>query len=97
MNLYYKSLLSKKWKAKAKLILKRDGYKCTVCGSTDNLQVHHTYYYSNVFVPAYDYPNKSLITVCKGCHLDFHNTCETELRKKPKRKRCKKLKRFKRP
>lgn len=46
-----------KWKIK-----KRDGYKCTECGGTENLLIHHI---------DYDKSNcemDNLITLCRKCH-----------------------------
>lgn len=76
---YKKLLRSPKWKRKRKVILKRDGGKCTVCGSPNNLVVHHTYYLNNYPDP-WKYPNKSLLTLCESCHRDFHEHHETPVR-----------------
>lgn len=59
-----------RWFEKRDEILCRDGHKCSVCSSIYNLQVHHIYYDSNL--PVWDYPNKSLITLCLKCHKDVH-------------------------
>jgi 5-methylcytosine-specific restriction endonuclease McrA len=49
-------------------ILKRDGYKCTLCESTIKLHVHHI-----VSRKDEGQNNKeNLITVCKECHLMLH-------------------------
>lgn len=76
-NIYYKSLQNKKWIEKRKLVLERDNNKCTICGNTQNLCVHHTFYWSNKYCPAYDYPISSLITLCSSCHKEYHLNCET--------------------
>lgn len=92
---YYKSLQDNKWKVKRQEILKRDNYKCTVCGSAKDLAVHHQYYYSNKFLKAWEYPNDCLITVCSECHEKYHQTCEVLKKKyfrKPKQKKKKKKK-----
>ena len=78
---------------KRQIILARDNNTCTVCGSKKNLNVHHTFYYNNKRVAPWEYPNKSLITVCKDCHTKFHETCEVEYKtfvEKPKIKPKKK-------
>ena len=72
-----------KWFKKRSIILKRDNYKCTVCGSDKNLRVHHTFYYKT-YVPPWEYPNSSLLTVCEDCHADWHKHHEIEYRKNPK-------------
>ncbi|MDP4106956.1 MAG: HNH endonuclease [Bacillota bacterium] len=46
-------------------VLKRDGYMCRICGSDENLEVHH--------MLALTFGGKStmknMITLCKDCHL----------------------------
>ena len=76
---YTKLLQHPKWKRKRKAIKERDGFKCTVCGATEDLIVHHTYYLNN-FPPPWKYPNKSLLTLCERCHHEFHEHHETPLR-----------------
>jgi len=52
------------------IVLERDGEKCTLCGSTDNLHVHHFDNSGNS-----DHPNNdptNLTTLCRGCHNGFH-------------------------
>ncbi len=68
---YLKLLRSPKWRRKALQILKRDNYQCTVCGSGEILEVHHTFYYDNYPDP-WKYPNESLITICHNCHSNYH-------------------------
>lgn len=61
-----------KWRIIRKEVLKRDGYKCSVCGikprNTKNLDIHHIIKYRD-FDNSID-ANKltNLITVCKSCH-----------------------------
>ena len=71
------------WKNKRRRIVYRDGGKCTVCGSKKILQVHHTFYYQQPTKP-WDYPDESLITVCKVCHEDYHKHFENVYKDKPK-------------
>lgn len=72
MTKYQKLLKSPKWKKKRLRILKRDGFKCTKCGNTKTLQVHHLYY---IFprMP-WQYPDTALITLCNKCHKLEHQT-----------------------
>lgn len=52
------------WTLRTSYILKRDGYKCVICGSRDNLHVHH-------IVPVSvrpDHSEHNLITLCIRCH-----------------------------
>jgi len=58
-----------RWIEKRNEILDRDDYKCQVCKSITSLEVHHTYYDNK---PAWDYPNESLITLCRSCHKEAH-------------------------
>ena len=68
---YLDRLKNPKWIAKNLKIRKRDGFRCTVCGAKNNLQVHHTFYYKDFRNP-WQYPNDSLITLCKKCHKEYH-------------------------
>lgn len=56
------------WVAVREAVLHRDGYKCTMCGSTENLQVHH-------ICPRHcggsDNP-LNLRTLCVECHRKVH-------------------------
>jgi len=72
--------LHPKWIAKRNRILKRDGYKCTSCGSKDDLRVHHTYYINNLAL--WSYPDESLLTVCNKCHYEYHLTHENIILKR---------------
>lgn len=47
-----------------KIVWERDGWKCRLCGSTDNLTVHH--------IANGDDPD-CLITVCLDCHSKIHS------------------------
>lgn len=49
----------KPWKEIKEDIFKRDGYRCRLCGSEDNLVVHHI-------------SEEELITVCEDCHARLH-------------------------
>lgn len=51
-------------------VLKRDGHKCTECGYTKNLHIHH-----KDFSGQTDNPNDSidnLVTLCIKCHSKLH-------------------------
>jgi len=51
------------WKYIRPKILKRDNYACKLCGSKENLEVHH------INQDKHDNKNPyNLITLCKGCH-----------------------------
>mgnify|MGYP002409690288 FL=1 len=84
---YTDELLDPKWRRKRMTILKRDGFKCTVCGSKKELSVHHTYYKNGA--KPWNYPSKALLTLCQDCHYKFHTEHETPIRGKMKSKKLK--------
>jgi len=53
-----------KWDDSSKKILRRDSFKCQMCGNGENLSIHH-------IIPraegGSDHP-RNLITLCKNCH-----------------------------
>ena len=49
-------------------VFDRDGHKCVVCGSTENLRPHHLTY-RNVYNENLD----DLVTLCNRCHSIYHN------------------------
>lgn len=83
MGNYYAQLKDKRWFKKRDKILKRDKYACTCCGSKEDLQVHHTFYYKHMVNP-WEYPNNSLLTLCNECHTNYHNTHELTIKDNPK-------------
>ena len=73
---YRELLFDKRWLEKRAEIIKRDNYCCRICGSTDDLTVHHKQYHIDArtdekYYP-WDYDNKYLITLCKKCHQRGH-------------------------
>jgi 5-methylcytosine-specific restriction endonuclease McrA len=53
-----------------KQVLRRDGWRCQVCGSRQNLQVHHKQLRSHLG----DDDDSNLITLCAGCHEAQHRS-----------------------
>ena len=49
-------------------VLKRDGWRCQVCGSMQNLQVHHLKFRSQSGSDV----EQNLITLCADCHKGVH-------------------------
>jgi 5-methylcytosine-specific restriction endonuclease McrA len=49
-------------------VLERDGWRCQVCGSMQNLQVHHLKFRSQ----SGDDVEQNLITLCAECHEQMH-------------------------
>lgn len=50
------------------LVLFRDGYRCTECGRTDHLHIHHIIYRSNGGTDS----TENLTTLCQTCHKAQH-------------------------
>ena len=50
-------------------VLQRDGWRCQVCGSSANLQVHHILLRSQ----SGDDIVENLITLCSECHDQIHS------------------------
>ena len=65
---YQAYLRSAHWRQLRARIMRRDGYTCTDCGSTWNLQVHHLCYRPNLE----DALDEDLTTLCKECHEKVH-------------------------
>jgi hypothetical protein len=62
------------------LVLKRDGYKCVMCGNVNGINVHHKDESGNS-----EYPNNepdNLITLCDACHIKTHNVHRKRTRKR---------------
>lgn len=66
---YYQDLEHPKWHTKRMVIINRDK-QCAICGSHLNLQVHHTKYIKGK--RAWEYPNSTLVTLCRDCHQKVH-------------------------
>ena len=59
-----------RWKAKRLIILERDGNKCTECGGTENLQVHHAVF--EPYCDPWESADEDLITICKDCFPEWN-------------------------
>jgi len=69
---YQKKLAHPKWQKKRLEVLKRDKFKCKLCGDTETmLHVHH-FKYTTAF--PHDEPLKNLVTYCSDCHFVIENT-----------------------
>lgn len=67
---YQNQLLDKRWLNKREQVFKLKGRKCSVCGTTHNLQIHHLRYLDNKY--AWEYKMKDLIVLCDSCHKRKH-------------------------
>ena len=62
-------LTSKEWKLKRIQVKDRDNHACQICGSTNDLHVHHMSGYK--LIP--NEPISCLITLCNVCHKAEHD------------------------
>ncbi len=58
------------WKQVRRLALERDGYTCQICGTGQDLIVHH-HEEADSGIDPYDLAN--LETLCRRCHGRLHN------------------------
>ena len=65
---YYTYIKSAKWWRKRNKALAIHGNKCSICGSTDNLHVHHKHYRTL----GRENPRTDLQPLCGGCHANHH-------------------------
>ena len=70
---YEEFLKTNYWKSVSRTM--REGSKCEICGSTENLQIHHKTYEHHGYEHLY---LEELQCLCKDCHLKVHH----ELNKK---------------
>ena len=50
-------------------VLRRDGWRCQLCGARANLEVHHQHFRSH---SGHD-SEENLITLCVSCHAETHS------------------------
>ena len=65
---YYEYMHSEEWRKKRLKVLKRDGFRCQMCGTAKNLRVHHINYEHL----GTDAELDDLITLCDTCHTQIH-------------------------
>jgi len=74
MSEYSNKLKHPNWQKKRLKILERDNFKCQSCFSKNKeLIVHHLIYDYSIKSP-WNYPDETLITLCKDCHNSIHST-----------------------
>lgn len=72
MSEYSEKFKDPRWQKKRLKILERDNFSCWNCDREDEtLHVHHCYYDKEINNP-WEYPDKSLITLCESCHEQEH-------------------------
>ncbi len=67
---YQEKLNDPRWIARANEIKQRDNYTCQICGSKNNLHVHHILYQYDL--DPWNYIDEALITLCSNCHKHEH-------------------------
>ena len=67
---YNEFLKTDEWKQIAQMVKERDGHKCVICGSTENLNAHHLRYRADRL------DEDDIITVCSNCHQCLHNAVD---------------------
>lgn len=66
---YYEFYMkTERWKEKRKTRLLLDFFRCSICGTAKNLQVHHVNY-ENV---GNENLEEDLVTLCRKCHAKVH-------------------------
>jgi len=50
-------------------VLRRDGWRCQLCGAMSNLEVHHKEFRSHLGEDS----EENLITLCSTCHAGIHH------------------------
>ena len=65
---YHEYLQSEEWKERRERVLLQWEHRCSVCNSSEGLDVHHRNYDNR----ARELPN-DLIVLCRSCHSLFHS------------------------
>ena len=68
---YKEFLKTEEWKQIAQMVKERDGHKCVICGSTENLNAHHIGYDGDCL------DENDIVTLCNRCHECLHDGIET--------------------
>lgn len=64
---YRDFLFSDEWQRVAEMVKERDGHKCVICGSTENLNAHHIGYDGDRL------NENDIVTLCNRCHECLHD------------------------
>ena len=68
---YKEFLKTEEWKQIAQMVKERDGQKCVICGSTENLNAHHIGYDGDRM------DENDIVTLCNRCHECLHDGIKT--------------------
>lgn len=74
-DLYYNT---PHWRAMSKQRREFDDWRCVLCKSTENLEVHHFHY------DLFEEDIEDLVTLCRNCHRRLHVHAKDKLRSFPK-------------
>lgn len=77
MSDYATKLRDGRWQKKRLEIFDRDGWQCYICGSGNDLQVHHNWYIGRM--EPWDYDESQLITLC-GKHHEWASQVHQKLK-----------------
>ena len=73
---YQEKLNDPRWHNRANEIKERDNNTCQVCGTNNDLHVHHKLYKYDL--DPWDYVDEALITLCKDCHK-YEHECKDKI------------------
>lgn len=65
---YGEYIKSNEWQETRQRIIKRDRFRCVMCGEPKNLHVHHITY-ENLG----EEKDADLVTLCEKCHIELHD------------------------
>ena len=68
---YKEFLKTEEWKQISQMVKERDGHKCVICGSTENLNAHHIGYDGDRM------DENDIVTLCNRCHECLHDGIKT--------------------
>ena len=68
---YDEFLNTEEWRQVAAMVKDRDGNKCVICGSTENLNAHHIGYDGDRM------DENDIVTLCNRCHECLHDGIKT--------------------
>ena len=68
---YNEFLKTDEWNQIAQMVKDRDGHKCVICGSTENLNAHHIGYDGDRM------DENDIVTLCNRCHECLHDGIKT--------------------
>ena len=71
---YHQLLKDGRWQRRRLEIMQRDDFKCTKCGTTNDLNVHHIRYIDGR--KPWEYEDADLVTLCRDCHKATHEEME---------------------